>query len=89
MAKGERGIEAADEVARSVGARNGVAEAKRKLGLGGEAKGKGKGKDADAGAGQGLGVVETRVRCPWCEHGMSTGCCAGWTTVVYLHERHH
>lgn len=76
-------IEGADGVAKSVGARNGVAEAKRKLGLGGgvEAKGKGKGKDA--------GVVETRVRCPWCEHGMSTGCCAGWTTVVYLHERHH
>lgn len=83
MAKGERMIEGTDGVARSVGARNGVAEAKRKLGLGGgvEAKGKGKGKDA--------GVVETRVRCPWCEHGMSTGCCAGWTTVVYLHERHH
>jgi hypothetical protein len=38
-------------------------------------------------------VVETQVftsvQCPWCEHGMSTGCCAGWTTIVYLHERHH
>ena len=35
------------------------------------------------------GEVDTVVRCPWCEHGMSTQCCAGWTTVVYLHERHH
>lgn len=31
----------------------------------------------------------TAVKCPWCEHGMSTGCCQGWTTVVHLHERHH
>ena len=29
------------------------------------------------------------VNCPWCQHGMSTTCCAGWTTMVYLHERHH
>ncbi len=35
------------------------------------------------------GNVETRVKCPWCNHFMSTTCCAGWTTVVYLHERHH
>ncbi|MCJ1445684.1 MAG: hypothetical protein MMC23_006189 [Stictis urceolatum] len=35
------------------------------------------------------GQVFTTVRCPWCEHGMSTGCCAGWTSIVYLHERHH
>ena len=42
--------------------------------------GKGKGKQE---------TVQTMVRCPWCEHGMSTACCAGWTTVVYLHERHH
>lgn len=35
------------------------------------------------------GRVETRVQCPWCEHGMSTSCCAGWSCVVYLHERHH
>ena len=41
-----------------------------------------KGKDLE-------GRVFTEVRCPWCEHGMSTGCCAGWTTIVYLHQRHH
>ena len=35
------------------------------------------------------GRVETSVQCPWCEHGMSTTCCAGWSCVVYLHERHH
>lgn len=73
---GERGIEAGDGVARSVGARNLVGEAKRRLGV------EGAGKERE-------GVVETRVKCPWCEHGMSTACCAGWTTVVYLHERHH
>ncbi len=33
--------------------------------------------------------LETAVKCPWCEHAMTTGCCQGWTTVVYLHERHH
>ncbi|MCJ1287652.1 hypothetical protein MMC26_007004 [Xylographa opegraphella] len=46
------------------------------------AKGKGKGKALD-------GKVFTTVTCPWCEHAMSTGCCAGWTAIVYLHERHH
>jgi hypothetical protein len=35
------------------------------------------------------GKVDTVVKCPWCEHGMSSQCCAGWTTIVYLHERHH
>lgn len=33
--------------------------------------------------------LETAVKCPWCEHAMTTRCCQGWTTVVYLHERHH
>ncbi|MCJ1436240.1 hypothetical protein MMC27_005618 [Xylographa pallens] len=46
------------------------------------AKGKGKAKAVE-------GKVFTTVTCPWCEHGMSTGCCAGWTAIVYLHERHH
>ncbi|MCJ1379125.1 hypothetical protein MMC17_002225 [Xylographa soralifera] len=46
------------------------------------AKGKGKGKAVE-------GKVFTIVTCPWCEHGMSTACCAGWTAIVYLHERHH
>ena len=35
------------------------------------------------------GKIFTQVKCPWCEHGMSTNCCAGWTAVIYLHERHH
>lgn len=34
-------------------------------------------------------TLDTMVKCPWCEHYMTTWCCAGWTTVVYLHERHH
>jgi hypothetical protein len=29
------------------------------------------------------------VKCCWCDHGMGKSCCAGWTTIVYLHERHH
>lgn len=29
------------------------------------------------------------VKCSWCEHKMRTSCCQGWTTVVYLHKRHH
>lgn len=33
--------------------------------------------------------LDTMVKCPWCDHYMTTWCCAGWTTVVYLHERHH
>lgn len=49
----------------------------------GEEEGKkGKGKVQEA-------RLETMVKCPWCEHFMTTWCCAGWTTVVYLHERHH
>ncbi|KAL9008174.1 MAG: hypothetical protein Q9173_006672 [Seirophora scorigena] len=34
-------------------------------------------------------TLETMVKCPWCEHFMTTRCCAGWTTVLYLQERHH
>ncbi|EEH38606.2 hypothetical protein PAAG_08333 [Paracoccidioides lutzii Pb01] len=29
------------------------------------------------------------VTCCWCAHRMVKICCAGWTTIVYLHERHH
>ncbi|PGH10163.1 hypothetical protein AJ79_05518 [Helicocarpus griseus UAMH5409] len=29
------------------------------------------------------------VTCCWCAHRMVRTCCAGWTTIVYLHERHH
>ena len=51
-------------------------------------------KDEDMGGGKGKGKItgarlETAVKCPWCEHAMTTWCCQGWTTVVYLHERHH
>ncbi|KAI0473984.1 hypothetical protein GGR56DRAFT_560047 [Xylariaceae sp. FL0804] len=37
-----------------------------------------------------LGVsaaISTTVRCPWCAHGMTTACCAGWAAVVYLKEK--
>lgn len=47
-----------------------------------ERKGKGKAKEIE-------GKVFTTVKCPWCEHGMNTACCAGWTAIVYLHKRHH
>lgn len=33
--------------------------------------------------------VNVNVKCPWCDHGMTTWCCQGWTAVVYLHQRHH
>lgn len=33
--------------------------------------------------------LETMVKCPWCEHCMATWCCAGWTAILYLQERHH
>ena len=33
--------------------------------------------------------LDTMIECPWCKHHMSTECCAGWTAVVYLHQRHH
>ncbi|CAD6593267.1 MAG: hypothetical protein ASARMPREDX12_006967 [Alectoria sarmentosa] len=51
-------------------------------------------KDENATGGKGKGKVtgarlETAVKCPWCDHAMTTWCCQGWTTVVYLHERHH
>ena len=51
-------------------------------------------KDENLAGGKGKGKVtggrlETAVKCPWCEHAMTTWCCQGWTTVVYLHERHH
>lgn len=51
-------------------------------------------KDENVGGGKGKvkftgARLETAVKCPWCEHAMTTWCCQGWTTVVYLHERHH
>lgn len=35
------------------------------------------------------GQISTIVRCPWCSHGMSTQCCAGYAAVVQLRERFH
>ncbi|KAL4762372.1 uncharacterized protein BDW70DRAFT_167157 [Aspergillus foveolatus] len=29
------------------------------------------------------------VRCCWCEHQISKGCCQGWSTLVQLRQRHH
>lgn len=45
--------------------------------------------EAEGVKGTGKARLETAVKCPWCEHAMTTWCCQGWTTVVYLHERHH
>ena len=38
-----------------------------------------------------IGAIDrgSEVKCPWCEHGMSTACCEGWTGMVSLMERHH
>ncbi|KAL0935187.1 uncharacterized protein CTRU02_209778 [Colletotrichum truncatum] len=35
------------------------------------------------------GVITTTVKCPWCAHGMTTRCCAGYAAVVYLKEKLH
>lgn len=35
------------------------------------------------------GHITTMVRCPWCSHGMSTTCCAGYAAVVYMQEKLH
>ncbi|KAK4192800.1 hypothetical protein QBC35DRAFT_203075 [Podospora australis] len=35
------------------------------------------------------GAITTMVKCPWCHHNMSTGCCAGYAAVVYLKEKLH
>ncbi|PGH16922.1 hypothetical protein AJ80_04990 [Polytolypa hystricis UAMH7299] len=32
---------------------------------------------------------DSAVKCCWCSHRMTKGCCAGWTTIVHFHERHH
>jgi hypothetical protein len=39
-----------------------------------------------------LGVsaaITTMVKCPWCAHGMTTQCCAGYAAMVYLKEKLH
>ncbi|GKT41820.1 uncharacterized protein ColSpa_02001 [Colletotrichum spaethianum] len=35
------------------------------------------------------GVISTTVKCPWCSHGMTTRCCAGYAAVIYLKEKLH
>jgi hypothetical protein len=35
-----------------------------------------------------LGMSMT-VKCPWCQHDMSTKCCAGLAAMVYVKERLH
>ncbi|KAI5844419.1 hypothetical protein DFP73DRAFT_477739 [Morchella snyderi] len=37
------------------------------------------------------GMVENggATRCPYCLHGMEVSCCAGYTCVVYMHQKHH
>ncbi|GKT64664.1 hypothetical protein ColTof3_12003 [Colletotrichum tofieldiae] len=35
------------------------------------------------------GVISTTVKCPWCTHGMTTRCCAGYAAVIYLKEKLH
>ena len=35
------------------------------------------------------GAITTMVKCPWCQHNMTTQCCAGYAAVVYLKERMH
>jgi hypothetical protein len=35
------------------------------------------------------GVISTSVKCPWCGHGMSTSCCSGYASFVFLRERLH
>lgn len=34
-------------------------------------------------------VLSMTVRCPWCQHDMSTRCCAGLVAMVYVKERLH
>ncbi|KAH0552858.1 hypothetical protein GP486_006941 [Trichoglossum hirsutum] len=36
-----------------------------------------------------MGTVSSTYPCPWCKHEMSSDCCAAWTTVIYVHTRHH
>ncbi|KAL1855878.1 hypothetical protein VTK73DRAFT_8426 [Phialemonium thermophilum] len=35
------------------------------------------------------GAITTMVKCPWCQHNMSTSCCAGYAAVVYVKEKLH
>lgn len=33
--------------------------------------------------------IQPVVKCCWCQHKLTKSCCAGWTALVQLHERHH
>jgi hypothetical protein len=35
------------------------------------------------------GELETRVKCAWCTHNMSSSCCSGWAADLVLKERLH
>jgi hypothetical protein len=35
------------------------------------------------------GAITTMVKCPWCQHNMSTQCCSGYAALVYLKEKLH
>jgi hypothetical protein len=35
------------------------------------------------------GSISMTVKCPWCQHDMSTKCCAGLAAMVYVKERLH
>lgn len=35
------------------------------------------------------GAITTMVKCPWCQHNMTTKCCAGYAAVVYVKEKLH
>ncbi|KAL1893387.1 hypothetical protein Cpir12675_004170 [Ceratocystis pirilliformis] len=35
------------------------------------------------------GTISVGVRCSWCQHGMKTTCCAGYTATVHLNEKLH
>jgi hypothetical protein len=42
-----------------------------------------------AGPGASSSTSFAAVKCSWCKHNMTRSCCMGWTTIVYLLERHH
>lgn len=35
------------------------------------------------------GSAAQSVKCPWCKHGMTTSCCAGFAAMVYVKEQLH
>ncbi|KAL5612282.1 uncharacterized protein BROUX77_002438 [Berkeleyomyces rouxiae] len=35
------------------------------------------------------GTIASSVCCPWCQHGMKTTCCAGYTATVHLTKKLH